>query len=132
MSDWWRGPIGGGVSSTRLGLGNRGEELAARELARRGYEIVERNWRCPAGEVDIVARHGTAWTFVEVRTRRGEAFGTPEDSLTSAKQARMFAVAERYLAEHQLEEVDWRLGLVAVEMDRAGRLLRVEVYESIG
>ena len=119
------------MSRSRVGLGRRGEELAAQELARQGYEVVTRNWRCEAGEVDIVARKGEVWHFVEVRTRRGERFGTPEESLTPTKQARMVAVAEHYLVEHGLGDVDYRLDLVAVEMDRAGRLVRVEVLESV-
>jgi len=112
-----------------MGLGHRGEELAAQELQRRGYEIVERNWRCEVGEADIVARRGPIWAFVEVRTRRGEAYGSPEESITPKKQARMRAVAERYMAEHGLHEADGQLLMVAVEMDRAGRLRRVEVLE---
>jgi putative endonuclease len=83
--------------------------------------------------VDIVARRGEVWAFFEVRTRRGRAFGTPEESLTPAKQQRMIDVASTYLAEHDLNvnDVDWQVGLVAIEMDRTGHLLRVEVYESI-
>lgn len=105
--------------------------MAARELARRGYEIVDRNWYCLEGEVDIVARCRDTWAFVEVRTRRGTAFGTPEESLTDAKQARMITVAERYLAEHGLVDVDWRLDLVAVVLDRSGRLTRLDVLENV-
>lgn len=116
-------------SRQRIGLGRRGEELAARELRRQGYEIVERNWRCPVGEADIVARRGSVWAFAEVRTRRGEAFGTPEESITPQKRARMQAVAEQYMAQHGLWEADGELLVVAVEMDRAGRLQRVEVLE---
>jgi len=101
------------------------------ELSRCGYDVVARNWRCQAGEVDVVAQRDEEWTFFEVRTRRGREFGTPEESLTPAKQQRMIDVARTYLAEHELNDVDWRVGLVAVEMNRAGRLLRVEVYESI-
>lgn len=119
------------MSRQRIGLGRRGEELAARELERRGWRVVERNWRCEAGEVDIVACRGATWAFVEVRTRRGEDFGTPEESLNAAKQARMAAVAEHYLAEHAIGEADWQLDLVAVELDRAGRLLRLEVLEDV-
>jgi putative endonuclease len=133
------------VRDARAKLGRRGEELAVAELTRRGYEIVARNWRCQAGEVDVVARQtqrsqppsrGRArqdevWTFFEVRTRRGREFGTPEESLTPAKQRRMVDVALTYLAEHDLNDVDWRLGLVAVEMDQTGHLLRIDVYDSI-
>ena len=119
------------MSDARVKLGRQGEELAVRELIHRGYEIVARNWRCQVGEVDVVARRDEVWAFFEVRTRRGEEFGTPEESLTEAKQQRMVDVALTYLGEHDLNDVDWRVGLVAVEMERAGRLLRLEVYESI-
>ena len=119
------------MSDARVKLGRRGEELAVAELTRCGYEIVARNWRCQVGEVDVVARRNEAWTFFEVRTRRGREFGTPEESLTPAKQQRMIDVALTYLAEHDLNDVDWRVGLVAVEMNRAGQLLRLEVYDSI-
>jgi len=121
------------MGDRRVKLGRQGEKLASRKLAQRGYEIVTRNWHCQIGEVDVVARRGEVWTFFEVRTRRGRVFGTPEESLTPAKQQRMIDVASTYLAEHDLNvhDVDWRVGLVAVEMDRTGRLLRVEVYESI-
>jgi putative endonuclease len=125
------------MRETRVRLGRRGEELAVAELTRRGYEIVTRNWRtplingAPAGEVDVVARQGDVWAFFEVRTRRGQAYGTPEESLTPVKQQRMIDVALTYLAEHDLNDVDWRLGFVAVEMDRAGRVSRIEVYDSI-
>jgi putative endonuclease len=114
-------------------LGQRGEELAANELARRGFEIVDRNWHCQIGEVDIVARRDDVWAFFEVRARRGRAFGTPEESVTQSKQQRMIDVARTYLSEHGLNvhEVDWRIGLVAVEMDKAGYLLRVDVYENL-
>ncbi|MBN1177734.1 MAG: YraN family protein [Anaerolineae bacterium] len=119
------------MSHSRVGLGRRGEELAVTALTRRGYDVVARNWRCQAGEVDIVARTEGTWVFIEVRTRRGPAFGTPEESLTPAKLARMATVAESYLAEHDLHDVDWRLDLVAVVLDDAGRLDRLDVLENV-
>jgi len=121
------------MSDTRVRLGQRGEDLAVHELARRGFEIVDRNWRCQIGEVDVVARHSETWTLFEVRTRRGRTHGTPEESVTPAKLERMADVARAYLSEHDVnvQEVDWRIGLVAVEMDRTGRLLRIDVYEDL-
>jgi putative endonuclease len=119
------------VSDNRVKLGRRGEELAAQALTRRGYAIVTRNWHCQAGEVDIVARRSGALHFFEVRTRRGQAYGTPEESVTPAKQQRMIDVALTYLGEHELDDVDWRIGFVAVEMDRKGQLMRLEIYDSI-
>ena len=119
------------MSDSRVRLGQRGEELAVTELTCCGYEVVARNWRCQVGEVDLVARRSDALHFFEVRTRRGQDYGRPEESVTPAKRQRMIDVALTYLGEHELTDVDWRIGLVAVEMDRAGRLLRLEVYDSI-
>ena len=74
------------MTQQRRRLGQRGEQLAAERLAAMGYEIVERNYRCKAGEIDLVARQGGGWVFVEVRTRRGDRFGTPEESVTARKR----------------------------------------------
>jgi len=113
----------------RRGLGRRGEEMAADHLARKGYQIVARNWRCEVGELDLVAVDGDRLAFVEVRTRRGRAMGTPEESITPAKQARLVELAWAYLQAHDWEG-DWRIDVVAIEMDRRGRLLRVDHYEN--
>jgi putative endonuclease len=104
--------------------------VAARRLAALGYEIVARNWRCEAGEVDIVARDGETWVFVEVRTRRGRRFGTPEESITGAKQARLVQTASAYLAERGLDDVDWRIDVVAIELGPGGEVWRVDVIEN--
>lgn len=114
-------------TSDRQSLGRRGESLAAQVLQERGYIIVERNWRCQAGEVDLVTKQQDVWIFVEVRTRRSMAFGTPEESITPRKRARLIDVAATYLAEHGLTDVDWRIDVVAIEMGRDGRARRVTV-----
>jgi putative endonuclease len=118
-----------GVKDDRRGLGQHGEELAARHLEAKGYDIITRNWRCETGEIDLVARDGTDLAFVEVRTRRGRSLGSPEESITAAKQARLIDLAEAYL---QVEPWggNWRIDVVAVEMDRRGRLLRLDHYEN--
>lgn len=113
----------------RQGLGRRGEELAARQLAAKGYEIVARNWRCKTGELDLVAREGECLVLVEVRTRRGRAMGSPEGSITATKQARLIALSEAYVQENGWDG-DWRIDVVAIEMDGRGRLLRVDHYEN--
>ena len=111
----------------RRALGRFGEAIAEGFLRRQGYEIVERNWRCRQGEIDLVARQGGDWVIVEVRTRRGATCGTPEESLTPAKQRRLLRLAAAYLQQRGLEDVPWRIDVVAVEVDRAGRPSRVEV-----
>jgi putative endonuclease len=122
-------PRAPGEGGRRQRLGRRGEELAARHLAAKGYQIVERNWRCAQGELDLVACDGECLAFVEVRTRRGRALGTPEESVSATKQARLVALAEAYLQAH-----DWpgscRIDVIAIEMDAGGRLCRVEHYEN--
>jgi putative endonuclease len=110
-------------------LGQRGEDLAASYLAARGYQIIDRNWRCESGELDLVAQLGDSLAFVEVRTRRGRAMGSPEESITAAKQARLIALSEAYVQAHDWPG-NWRIDVVAVEMDRRGRLLRVDHYEN--
>ena len=114
------------MTSRRQRLGRWGERLATGHLRQKGYEIVATNYRCPSGEMDIVARDGDYFVFVEVRTRKGREFGTPEESITEDKQARIIEVAETYLQECDLGDVDWRIDVVAIELNRAGRVLRVE------
>jgi len=118
-----------GETVDRRALGKRGEGLAARRLAAEGYRILARNYRCAMGEVDLVAADGDCLVFVEVRTRRDDSWGTPEESITAAKQARLVAIAEHYLAEHVLEGSDWRIDVVAVEMSAAGLVRRLEIIK---
>jgi putative endonuclease len=118
------------MSGARQGLGRRGELLAADRLAALGYEIVERNFRCSAGEIDLVARWHDTWVFVEVRTRRGTRFGTPEESITPRKRAHLIASAQHYLQARQLQDVPWRIDAVAVGLSPGGELLRVDVIEN--
>ncbi len=118
------------MTSRRQKLGQRGEALARAELLRRGYTIREANWRCQAGEIDLVAAHQGWLVFVEVRTRRGNWLGTPEESVTPAKQAKLIEVAYHYLDEQALSDVNWRIDVVAVELSRGGKLTRLDVYEN--
>jgi putative endonuclease len=106
-------------------LGRLGEELAVQHLQCQGYVILERNYRCQSGEMDIIARDGPRMAFVEVRTRRGSACGTPEESVTPKKQARLATVARNYLEEKELGEIDWGIDVVAVEFRQDGVLCRI-------
>ena len=118
-----------GMKGARKRLGNVGEEIATRELTRRGYAVRERNWRCPEGELYMVAEQGEMLVFVEVRTRRGDRFGTPEESITPVKRAHLIASAQAYLQAHSLD-CDWRIDVIAIEMSSRGELLRVDVIEN--
>lgn len=81
-------------------LGAQGEQLAARRLAEAGLEVLERNWSCPDGELDIVARDGAVLVFCEVKTRSGRGFGSPFEAVTAAKARRLRRLASRWLSEH--------------------------------
>ncbi len=117
------------MKGARKKLGQRGEELAVAHLEKQGYFVRERNWRCTAGEIDIVAEDGGCLVFVEVRTRRGREYGSPEESVTPAKQSKLVEVAQTYLQEHNWDG-DWRIDVVAVEMTSRGKLLRVELIKN--
>jgi len=117
------------AQNDRQRLGRRGEQLAAQQLEAKGFDIVERNWRCETGELDLVARDGECLVAVEVRTRRGRSMGSPEESITTAKQARLIALGEAYVQESGWDG-NWRIDVVAIEMDRRGRVLRVAHYEN--
>ncbi|HXF61489.1 MAG TPA: YraN family protein [Caldilineaceae bacterium] len=120
----------------RRGLGRRGELLAAEALTQAGLTVIARNWRCPAGELDLIAQelapdllHGGAVTpwlvIVEVRTRRGRAFGSARESVTPRKQAKLRELGAAYVQAVGWTG-PWRIDVVAVQMDTAGRLQAVE------
>lgn len=118
------------MSKSRIGLGRRGELLAAEKLESLGYKLVARNYRCAAGEIDLVARLDEVWVFVEVRTRRGRGFGLPEGSLTPRKRQHLIAAAQTYLQENDQLDAHWRIDWVSVELSPRGELLRVDVIEN--
>lgn len=102
-------------------VGQHGERLAAAYLARAGMAIIDRNWRCADGELDLVARDGPAMVFVEVKTRRGVGFGTPAAAVDPRKAARLRRLATRYLRHCGMRPAVVRFDVVAILLDRAGR-----------
>ena len=117
------------MADPRISLGQSGEAAAQDFLERQGYTILDTNYRCPWGEVDIVASQGDVLVFVEVRARRGGAMGSPEESVTPAKGRRLIMTAQHYLQSHP-GHPDWRIDLVAVRMDRTGRVQRVSLVQN--
>ena len=95
-------------------LGRRGEDAAVAYLERAGMTVVERNWRCTAGEVDIVALEGETLVIVEVKTRRSERAGSPEDAVSPTKQKRLARIARHYIAHAGLDCPDVRFDVVAI------------------
>ncbi|MCB9451546.1 MAG: YraN family protein [Anaerolineaceae bacterium] len=115
------------MTKPKQATGQRGEHLARTYLQERAYTIVETNWHCPEGEIDIVARKEGVWVFVEVRTRHANITAPALESIGGRKQQRMALTAQRYLAEHHLD-VDWRVDVVAVALPASGMPV-IEHYE---
>lgn len=102
------------MSLFRNKLGTRGEELAVRALKKNGYHILERNFRCRSGEIDIIAQDGKTLVFIEVKTRNSTEFGHPVEAVTSKKQYRISKTALHYLSRHDLFDRDARFDVISV------------------
>lgn len=104
-----------------------------KHLLDHGYEIVHRNWRAGRGELDIVARCAEIIVFVEVRARRGEAFGKSEETLTTHKLTKVRETAQYYLDEFGLNETESRIDVIAIELDARNRVTRlVHIEHAVG
>ena len=112
----------------RQNVGRLGERLAARALSERGYRILEYNYRCRLGEIDLVAEDADDLVFVEVKTRRGDLYGLPEEAVTRAKRLKLAQVAACYLDQHDTPDRSWRIDVVAVQFNRSGILEEIRVY----
>lgn len=104
----------------RLGAGPAGEALACRHLRAQGYEILDRNYRCRSGEIDIVARQGEATVFVEVKERRGASHGEGHEAVTFGKRRRVIRAARLYAASRGLTERPLRFDVVSIDWKDPG------------
>ena len=108
------------MTKAKDAVGTYGERVAADYLVAQGMQLIDRNWRCSAGEIDIVLRDGEAIVFAEVKTRRSTGFGTPVEAVTYAKQARLRRLAAIWLAQGDERATEIRFDIVAVLPQRAG------------
>jgi putative endonuclease len=118
------------MSAHNRSLGIQGENAAARRLSELGYEILARNVRTPFGELDLVARQAEMTVFIEVKTRRSRSHGLPEESITPRKRTHLISSAQHYLQAVDRSAAAWRIDLVAVDVDSAGAIRRIEVFEN--
>lgn len=102
------------MTAEKKRLGERGEDAAAAYLERAGMTVIERNWRCRAGEIDIIALDGSTLVLCEVKTRRTAAKGTPEDAVTPAKQRTYGKLAAAYLQQAGAEPVEVRFDVISI------------------
>jgi putative endonuclease len=102
------------ASTARRDLGISGEDAAAAWYLANGYSIVERNWRCRDGELDVIAARGRQLVFCEVKTRTSDAFGVPAEAVTRTKQQRIRRLAGRWLSESDFRPVGIRFDVASV------------------
>lgn len=114
---------------TKISFGKIGEEIAGDYLEHQGYQIIDSNFRTRFGEIDIIARDGDVWVFVEVKARRGISFGLPEEAVTFRKQNKIVRQALAYIKEKKLGEISWRIDVVSIIMP-IGREPRIKLIKN--
>ncbi len=102
-------------------FGKKGEEIAGRFLTSRGYRILDRNFRTPRGEIDLIVLDGEYLVFVEVKSRRGNRFGAPQDAVDRRKQEHLIKASQFYMTRKKLENICCRFDLVVVEESASGQ-----------
>ncbi len=123
------------MTDLRRTFGNVGELQAAEYLQSKGYKILHQQWKCPYGEIDLIAKDGQEIVFVEVKTRRAETSGYPEESVTEQKIRHLVSCAYNYLDRHG-EDVPWRIDVIAIEFDQSSpkilHLQAIDIPERFG
>ena len=102
------------MTQARRALGVSGEDAVAAWYMANGYEVVARNWRCRAGELDLIVRKGRTFVFCEVKTRASDAFGAPVEAVTRDKQVRVRHLAARWLEDAPMRPTDIRFDVASV------------------
>lgn len=101
-------------------VGRYGEDVAAAHVTAQGWQVLDRNWRVAAGELDLVALDGDELVVVEVKTRRSTAFGHPAEAVTALKLGRIRRLAAQWLASHDARPASVRIDVIAVLLPRRG------------
>ena len=96
-------------------LGEKGEDIAAAFLEKKGYNILFRNYKCSFGEIDIIAKHKKTLSFIEVKTRSTKKYGLPQEAVTSVKQAKISRVALEFVQRYKMENRAARFDVVSVQ-----------------
>ena len=113
-------------------FGRQGEQLAVNHLQAEGYEIVTTNWRCPLGEIDIIAKKENILVFVEVRSRHAENTEASFESVNTRKQTKLAALANDYIDTYKLDDVMWRIDVIGVALPRTGKAIIEHVEDALG
>ena len=118
-------------SDHRRSLGRYGESLAAIFLEKKGYKILERNYRTSYGEIDLIALHNEVITFVEVKTRASRSLGPPEISITPRKAEHMRGAAEFYIQQHPEIRKDWCIDVITIQVSKEAPAPVIDHFENV-
>lgn len=124
-------PIRDRQNSYRIRLGKWGESIAAGFLVDKGYSLVMTNFRCPEGEIDLVMQKDDDLVFVEVKTRKNDEFGLPEDAVNDEKLDHLEAAVGYYLQLHPEFENNWRLDVISVLGSPSGKTPIINWFENV-
>jgi putative endonuclease len=113
------------LTRERLELGKLGEDLALKTVKRMGYRCIARNYRCPLGEMDLIARDGDTLVFVEIKTRRGRSLEWAKQAVDWRKKRQLSKVALAYMKENHCADVKSRFDVVAVNLGSQGKEIEV-------
>jgi putative endonuclease len=108
------------MKDARRQLGDAGEDLAAATLKKQGYKILERNYVTPLGEIDLIARQGKTLVIIEVKTRKDTRFGSPQEAVSAAKQAKLRRLGDYYMKDKRLTDASVRFDVVAITLAEGG------------
>ncbi len=107
----------------------KGEDLARKFLKKRGYKILKRNYVCKSGEIDIVAFDRGVITFVEVKARLSESYGSPELAVTNGKKRKIVKTALSYLSENRIGDADYRFDVVSILFTKEAKDPIIELFQ---
>ncbi|MFC1824029.1 YraN family protein [Thermodesulfobacteriota bacterium] len=108
------------MTTSRIDLGKKGEELALKEIIRLGYRCVTRNYRCPLGEIDLIATDGDCLVFLEIKTRKGKSLGYAKEAVNARKKRQLSKVALAYMKANDCVDRKSRFDVVAISL-RGGK-----------
>jgi putative endonuclease len=115
---------------TKKQLGAIGEKESLKFLENKGYKLLEKNFRCSLGELDLIMMNGEEMVFVEVRSRTGSAFGEPCETVNRTKQNKLYRLAEYYLNHKDLHDISCRFDVLSVILTFDGKLKEIEHIEN--
>lgn len=119
------------TTRARKNFGDSAERVAALLLEQNGYHILARNVRTRYGEIDLIGEDADGIAIIEVKARRGTRYGAPEEALTPRKQLKLVQLADAFIAENEMfADKAWRIDVVAIELDKNGKLIRLDVIKN--